>query len=149
MVLFKVDIRSAYRTVLVHPEDRWLLRMQWGEQLFVDTVLPFSLRSAPKLFTAVADAVEWVAKYRGLELLSGWLPADLAGHYRGHSVQWPEPQHHLPGHWGGYGNAWVASAPEEDTGIEEPGWGIARAEIMPEEGVTVLGGEAAACLQGG
>ena len=70
-MLFKVDIRSAYRTVLVHPEDRWLLRMQWGEQLFVDTVLPFSLRSAPKLFTAVADAVEWVAKYRGLELLSG------------------------------------------------------------------------------
>ena len=43
----------------------------------------------------------------------------------------------------------VASAPEEYTGIEEPGWGMARAEIMPEEGITVLGGEAAACLQCG
>ena len=58
VVLSKVDIRSAYRTVTVHPEDGWLLGMQWGGQLFIDTVLPFGLRSAPKLFTAVADAVE-------------------------------------------------------------------------------------------
>ena len=67
--VYKIDIRSAYRMVPVHPEDRWLLGMQWGGQLLVDTVLPFDLRSAPKLFTAVADAVEWVAKYHGLELV--------------------------------------------------------------------------------
>ena len=58
VVLSKVDVRSAYRTVLVHPEDRWLLGMQWGGQQFVDNVLPFGLRSAPKLFMAVADGCQ-------------------------------------------------------------------------------------------
>ena len=66
VVLSKVDIRSAYRLVPVHPEDRWLLGMRWGGQVFVDTVLPFGLRSAPKLFTALADAVEWIAKFHDL-----------------------------------------------------------------------------------
>ena len=28
--------------------------------MYIDTVLPFGLRSAPKIFNAVADAVEWV-----------------------------------------------------------------------------------------
>ncbi len=32
----------------------------WEDSLFVDTALPFGLRSAPKIFSAVADAVEWV-----------------------------------------------------------------------------------------
>ena len=71
--LSKIDVRSAYRTVPVHPEDRWLLGMLWEGQLFVDTVLPFGLRSAPKLFTAVADAVEWIAKLRGIQPLFHYL----------------------------------------------------------------------------
>ena len=62
-MLSKMDTCSAYRTVPVHPKDRWLLGMQWNRKLFVDTVLPFGLRSAPKLFTAMADAVEWVARH--------------------------------------------------------------------------------------
>ena len=28
-LLGKVDIKSAYRVVPVHPDDRWLLGMQW------------------------------------------------------------------------------------------------------------------------
>ena len=56
--LAKVDIRSAYRIIPVHPEDRWLLGMVWEGALYIDTVLPFGLRSAPKIFNAVADAVE-------------------------------------------------------------------------------------------
>ena len=71
--LDKVDIRSAYRMVSVHPEDRWLLGMQWNGQLFVVTMLPFGLRSAPKLFTAVADAVESVAWHRGFDHLFHYL----------------------------------------------------------------------------
>ena len=57
-LLAKVDIRSAYRLVPVHPDDRWLLGMLWEDGLFVDTVLPFGLRSAPKIFTTVADAIK-------------------------------------------------------------------------------------------
>lgn len=56
------DIASAYQIVLVHPVDRLLLGMRWKGDLYVhvDGALPFGLRSAPKLFTAVADALLWI-----------------------------------------------------------------------------------------
>lgn len=66
-MLAKVDIKSAYRVVPIHPEDRWLLGMVWEGALYVDSTLPFGLRSAPKLFTALADAVEWILKQEGVE----------------------------------------------------------------------------------
>ena len=64
-VLAKLDIASAYRIVPVHPDDRPLLGMRWNGSLYVDTALPFGLRSAPKLFTAVADGLEWILKDNG------------------------------------------------------------------------------------
>ena len=33
---------------------------------YVDAMLPFGLRSAPKIFTAVADAIEWCVRQRGV-----------------------------------------------------------------------------------
>ena len=60
--LAKMDIASAYRMVPVHPDDRPLLAVQWAGQVFFDTRLPFGLKSAPKIFTAVADALQWVMK---------------------------------------------------------------------------------------
>jgi len=67
-LLLKIDLRSAYRIVPVHPHDRHLLGMCWDGQVFIDQALPFSLRSAPKLFTAVADAVGWAPLDAGLPL---------------------------------------------------------------------------------
>jgi len=49
-LLAKVNIKSAFRLLPVHPADHYLLGMQWRDELFVDTCLPFGLRSAPKLF---------------------------------------------------------------------------------------------------
>lgn len=72
-LLAKMDIQSAYRMVPVHPDDHHLLGMQWEGQLFVDTVLPFGLRSAPKIFNAVADALEWIAHSRGAEHIAHYL----------------------------------------------------------------------------
>ena len=54
----------------MHPKDRLLLGMEWKGVVFVDGTLPFGLRSAPLLFTALGDAVEWVAKSRE----ASWLP---------------------------------------------------------------------------
>ena len=68
-VLAKVDIKSAYRVVPVHPDDRWLLGMRWEGALFVDVVLSFGLRSAPKIFTAVADAAEWIVREAGVKFV--------------------------------------------------------------------------------
>ena len=66
LLLAKVDVKSAYRNIPVHPEDRWLMGMLWNGGLFVDTTLPFGLHSAPKIFTALEDAVEWIAKHEGV-----------------------------------------------------------------------------------
>ena len=64
-LLAKVNIKSAYRLVPVHPDDRPLLGLVWNGEYFVDAMLPFGLRSAPKIFTAVADALEWCFRQRG------------------------------------------------------------------------------------
>ena len=48
-LMAKVDAKSAYRNVPVHPDDRWLMGMMWDGALYVDTALPFGLRSAPKI----------------------------------------------------------------------------------------------------
>ena len=66
-LLAKIDVQSAYRNIPVHPDDRWLMGMLWEGELFVDTTLPFGLRSAPKVFTAIADAAEWVIRQEGVK----------------------------------------------------------------------------------
>ena len=62
----KVDIESAYRLVSVHPHDRALQALQWQGQLYVDPMLPFGLRLAPKIFNAIADAFHWHLEQRGI-----------------------------------------------------------------------------------
>ena len=65
VLLAKFDIESAYRLIPVHPEDRPLLGI-WRDKLYVDTALPFRLRSAPKIFNAVADALQWIMECNGV-----------------------------------------------------------------------------------
>ena len=50
----------------VHPEDRSLLGMRWEGQLYVDKALPFGLRSAPKIFNAMADGLMWIMGEHGV-----------------------------------------------------------------------------------
>ena len=57
--LVKIDLKSAYRIVPVHPDDHTLLGIRWNNAVYVDRALPFGLHSAPKLFSAVADALAW------------------------------------------------------------------------------------------
>jgi len=64
--LVKFDIKSAYRIIPVHSSDRLLLGMLWQGEVYVDAVLPFGLRSAPKIFTAVADALQWILEQQGV-----------------------------------------------------------------------------------
>ena len=65
-LLAKLDIKNAYRIVPVHPEDRPLLGTKWQDKIFIDAVLPFGLRSAPKIFNAIADALEWIFARSGI-----------------------------------------------------------------------------------
>ena len=50
----------------IHPQDQWLLGVQWRGEVFIDRMLPFGLRSAPKIFSAVADAIQWILAVKGI-----------------------------------------------------------------------------------
>ena len=69
-LLAKSDIKHDYRQVPVHPDDRLLLGVRWNGQLFCDATLPFGLRSALIIFSAVADALQWIVKSRGVSTCS-------------------------------------------------------------------------------
>ena len=56
-LMAKFDMANAYQNVTIHPDDCPLLGMQWHGQYFADLVLPFRMRSAPFIFTAIADLV--------------------------------------------------------------------------------------------
>ena len=66
VLMAKVDIKQAYRNVPVHLDDCCLLAMRWRDQVWVDKALPFGLRSAPLIFTAIADALQWIMEKNGV-----------------------------------------------------------------------------------
>ena len=72
-LLAKVDIKQAYRNVPVHPDDRHLLCMRWKQELLMDKVLPFGLRSAPIIFSAIADDLQWIIQQKGVNHLFHYL----------------------------------------------------------------------------
>ena len=63
--LAKFDPASAYCRVPVHPLDQPLLGLTWEGVTYMDKALPFGLRSAPKSFSAVADAISWAVMCNG------------------------------------------------------------------------------------
>ena len=94
----KMDIKSAYRIVPVHPDDQLLLGVKWQGGVYVDARLSFGLRSAPLIFTAIADTLEWIIKQQGVGILLHYLddfiticPPDseeCAGNIRSCVVNW-------------------------------------------------------------
>lgn len=72
-MLAKIDVRSAFRLIPVHPADRHLLAMEWEDQVYIDTCLPFGLRSAPKLFNILADLLHWILREQGVTCLLHYL----------------------------------------------------------------------------
>ena len=69
----KTDVKSTFRIVPIHPGDRWLLGLEWEGSRFVDTTLPFGLRSAPKIFNAIADAAQFISTYEGIHYMTHYL----------------------------------------------------------------------------
>lgn len=65
-LIAKMDFKQAYTIVPVHPHDRPLLGMRWEGKVFVDKTLSFGLRSAPIIFSALADALAWSMRQKGI-----------------------------------------------------------------------------------
>ena len=55
-LLAKVNIENAYHLIPVHPSDRPPQAITWEGNIYTDSMLPFGLWSAWKIFKAVADA---------------------------------------------------------------------------------------------
>ena len=72
-LLAKIDIKSAFRLLPVHKDDRHMLGMLWNGGVYIDTCLPFGLRSAPKLFTIVAEFLAWIAQQNNVSFLIHYL----------------------------------------------------------------------------
>jgi len=59
-LMSKIDLKNTFRLILVRPEDWNLLGICWQNQFYVDTCLPFSLRSAPYLFKQLSITIHWI-----------------------------------------------------------------------------------------
>ena len=57
---------SAYRLIPVHPSDCPLQAITGEGNIYIDPMLPFGLRSAPKIFNAVANAFQWHFQQQGV-----------------------------------------------------------------------------------
>ena len=64
---------GCQKCVSVHPSGRLLLGVKWKQAVYIDTVLQFGLRSAPKLFNAIADALQFIAQANGIENIVHYL----------------------------------------------------------------------------
>lgn len=57
----------------MHPHDCPLLAVRLEGQIFIDTRLPFGLRSATKIFNAIAAALQWRLLQVGIPLIIHYL----------------------------------------------------------------------------
>jgi hypothetical protein len=71
--LAKLDLESAYCIVPVHPQDCHLLGMKWDGEVYLDSVLPFGLRSVPIIFTVLADGLLWIMINQGIRAVLHYL----------------------------------------------------------------------------
>jgi hypothetical protein len=73
-LLAKLDLSDAFRHIIVRKEDWELLGTVFDEEVYgvrvkryyCDVVLPFGLRSSPKLFSDIADALQYLMHEHGV-----------------------------------------------------------------------------------
>ena len=63
-LLSKIDLKDAFRLISVHPSQWNLLGICWKTRFYVDTCLPFGLRSAPYLFNHLSEAIHWILVHK-------------------------------------------------------------------------------------
>ena len=59
-LLSKIDLKNAFRLIPVRQADWNLLGICWQGKYYIDTCLPFGLRSAPYIFNRLATAIHWI-----------------------------------------------------------------------------------------
>lgn len=86
--LWKVDLKDAYRHVVVEQSDARLLGFFWpGLGFLYETQLSFGGRSAPFIFNLVAEGFEWILQSLGVD----------CHHYLDDSFGWVDSSRDIPG----------------------------------------------------
>jgi len=62
-LMSKIDLKNAFRLIPVRAEDWNLLGICWRQLFYIDTCLPFGLRSAPYLFNQLSTAIHWILQH--------------------------------------------------------------------------------------
>ena len=67
----KVDVKSAFRTVGIHPKHWGLIAYQWRHRdgrtrYYIETRFPFGLTTAPETFCRLTQAVQAMLTTRGI-----------------------------------------------------------------------------------
>ena len=65
----KIDIKDAYLTVPIHPEDRKFLHFRWKDALYDFSCLCFGLASAPWTFTKLVKPIVGFLRGKGIRLI--------------------------------------------------------------------------------
>ena len=73
-------------------EGMQLLGCQSDNQVYIDISLSFSLHSAPIIFTALADGLQWVIEQRGASYVAWWLHHSRGTQHR--PMLWQPADHH-------------------------------------------------------
>ena len=60
--LFKIDIKSAFRLIPIHPDDFPLLGMEFQGKYYIDKCLPFGLSVSCSIFEKFSTFLEWIIK---------------------------------------------------------------------------------------
>lgn len=76
-LMFKKDLRKAYRQISIDPCDYNLVSFVWGKHIFCDSVLSMGLRSAAFICQRVTNAISFIMLKIGIAILN-YLD-DLAG----------------------------------------------------------------------
>jgi hypothetical protein len=59
-LVFKKDLKRAYRQIPIDPGDLHLFGFQWGDKLFTDRALPMGLRSSAQICQRITTAVSFI-----------------------------------------------------------------------------------------
>ncbi len=67
--MISVDLRDAYFMIPIHPEHKKYLRFEWGQDLFEFQVVPFGLKSAPRVFTKIMKPIMAHLRQRTMKVI--------------------------------------------------------------------------------
>ena len=68
-LLYKSDIRRAFRHVKMDPQEHDKLGVCW-DGLFFDTCLPFGFSHRSSIFQRLSEAIRFIMKQRGYQLVN-------------------------------------------------------------------------------